>query len=415
MSVIQEQPQKMGLFLPPLIQLVISALGLMVSILIAIFIFVSGGLIVITEGFSSEELLPFFSMAWSALFIAALLIPSIVTSIRLLTGKNTSQIHHNRLFVAALVGILLWGPLVLAGNWIAGQGWLPWLFLPPLQLLGVALPIIFFIELGRRKLTQLKNGSGWGVFSLSVILTQPVVLLIEIVLLIFIGVLVLVWIALHPDLLETFTRLSQRIADSQMDQQFLNNILLPYLQQPGVLYLGLAIGAGFIPLLEELLKPLALWVLVGRKFSEKEGFVLGLIAGGTFALLESLGLLASATPLDWGAVLLARFGTCILHVTTTALVGWGLGAAWNNRKYLHLGIIFLISFLLHATWNLFGLLMGVSPYLSNNSFLTRLNTIGPLALIVLAVIMILIIIGGNRLLQKQQALQPEEFPVDAGG
>ena len=82
---------------------------------------------------------------------------------------------------------------------------------------------------------------------------------------------------------------------------------------------------------------------------------------------------------------------------------------------MHLGIIILISFLLHAIWNSFGLLIGVSPYLSESQLFARLNSIGPLALIVLAVIMILILVGSNLILQRRQASQTDVISLETAG
>jgi len=82
-----------------------------------------------------------------------------------------------------------------------------------------------------------------------------------------------------------------------------------------------------IPLLEELLKPLAIWILVWRKLTPVEGFVAGLICGSAFGLIESIGNLASISGSDWIIVVLGRTGTGLLHTVATGLVGWGLASA----------------------------------------------------------------------------------------
>lgn len=411
-----KQPLKRGLFLPPLFQLLLSGSGLLITAVLGLLFFL-GGILGLIGGSLSAEVLPLFSMAWSALLVFALFLPSVVNSVRLLSGKEARK-TGKQTFRLALVALLLWGPLVFLGQWLANQEILPWLFLPPLQLVAVAVPIWFIIEIGRKNLPR--QASAWDVFSFGVVLTQPVILLVELALLLLIGLLVLVWASLQPQLMETLMQLAQRLQDAQFDPQLLEQILIPYLQQPGVIYLGLAVGAGLIPLIEELLKPLAVWVLLGRKFTEIEGFVLGLYAGGTFALLESLGMIASATESDWGIIVVARVGTAILHVTSTALVGWALGAAWQKRKYFQLGIIFFLAFFLHGVWNFFGLLLGLVPVLSFTGLLSSLNLTGPLALGILAFTMVLITMGANRRLQKQgqeesagNTLQSEQIPGSA--
>ena len=395
-----EQPLKRGLFLPPLLQALISGTGLLVAVLMVILFFLSGFVNLFT-GSASEDLLPAFSLAWSALLVAVLLLPSVVRSIRHLAGKP-QQARERNLFPLALIGMLLWAPLVLLGHWLAGQPTLHWLWLPPLQVLAVALPIFFWVEAGRRRLREDPEESSHGVYGFGVVVTQPLVIVVEIILLVGLVVLFLLWASVQPDLLAELTRLGQRMMDAQMDPMLLESILLPYLQSPWLIYLSLMVGAGLIPLVEELLKPLALWLMVGRKLNESQGFMMGLVAGGTFALLESLSIASAAAPQEWSSIMVARLGTGILHVTTSALVGWGLGAAWAQRRYLQLGLAFLLAVSLHGIWNFFGLLLGIVPFLPDVVALPGLELVGPLALGVLSAVMLLIIFNGNQRLRRQQ-------------
>jgi len=55
-----------------------------------------------------------------------------------------------------------------------------------------------------------------------------------------------------------------------------------YINNPFVLYTILALFSGFIPLVEEMLKPLAVWFLVSWRLSPSEGFTAGLISGLAF-------------------------------------------------------------------------------------------------------------------------------------
>ena len=100
-------------------------------------------------------------------------------------------------------------------------------------------------------------------------------------------------------------------------------------------------------------------------------------------------------------VVIGRLGTGLLHITTTSLVGWGLGVAWERGKYLKLGVIFFLAVSLHGIWNVFGLLVGLVPYLTEQSLALRLGTIAPLALAVLSMTLLFIMIGTNRRLRRQ--------------
>ncbi len=74
-----------------------------------------------------------------------------------------------------------------------------------------------------------------------------------------------------------------------------------------------------IPMLEELVKPLAVWLFGNQISTPAQGFALGALCGASFALLETFGVSAQSD--DWTTLLLTRLGTDILHVTTAALMG----------------------------------------------------------------------------------------------
>jgi len=102
-----------------------------------------------------------------------------------------------------------------------------------------------------------------------------------------------------------------------------------------------------------------------------------MICGAAFALLESLGYLASPLGGDWPVLLIGRVGTGILHTVTSGLVGWGLASAWSNRNYTRLALAYFLAVFIHGLWNTFGLLMGVAEYLQPvnqlNVILTQLG------------------------------------------
>ena len=101
--------------------------------------------------------------------------------------------------------------------------------------------------------------------------------------------------------------------------------------------------------MEELLKPLAVYFLLGRKLLPWEGFVLGATAGAGYALFENLTI--GATAEAWTFVIISRIGTAAVHVLTTGLVGWGLASARSERKYARLAGSFLSAVVLHGVWN----------------------------------------------------------------
>ncbi|MEM5774557.1 MAG: hypothetical protein AAGU05_06100, partial [Anaerolineaceae bacterium] len=323
-----KQPRYQGLFLHPLILLIMSLIGLGLSGLFAL-LFAAAGIMGVAQDSLPGELLSLFTMAFTALMVGGLFLLPVTQAILQLSGRETRFAARGCLPIAAII-MVLWVPLLLLGQTLASRQILPWLLLPPLQMVLIAAPIFFLIELARRKLPH-PEGGGWGVYGIGVLFTQPLVIIAEMVVLAVLGAGLLVWLSSQPALWEEITQLAERLSYAQMDARLMQQILLPYLQSPAVLIGILAVGAGILPLLEELLKPLAVWVMAGRRMDESTGFVLGAFAGGTFALLESLGMAASTSLETWGSVLTARVGTGVLHVTTTALMGWALASAWKNR------------------------------------------------------------------------------------
>ncbi len=190
--------------------------------------------------------------------------------------------------------------------------------------------------------------------------------------------------------------------------------LKPFLQSPWVLFGILSMTSVIIPIIEELIKPIWLWMFV-KELTPASGFFYGMLSGAAFALVESLGYLASPMGDGWSSLLLGRVGTGVLHVTVSGLVGWGLGSAWMERKYLQLGVAYFLAVFLHGLWNALGILMGwmefIEPVNPLNIILIRLGTVAPFALIVLTACMIGILIIARKLLQREPSRSQSEMRV----
>jgi hypothetical protein len=410
MQVTDGQSQWQSWSLPPLAQILISGLGLLVSLSLSAVLFLVGILNLVNGDLSAQDTLPMFNMGWMTLLVAGLLIPSFLFAARNLRKREISSSGKIKLFELSLVGLIFWVPLLLLGNWISNQPGVIWLLLPPIQLLLVAIPLIFLVEIGRRKLVPYKSGRDWGVFSFGVVITHPVVLAVEIVIMIFVGLVAFLWIISQPQIMNTINQMLEQLMNAQVDPGAIEQMLLPYLARPDVLFIILAVAAGLIPLAEETLKTLPLWLMLGQKFVPAEGFVVGLLAGATFALLESLSVLSTAVGGAWAGSIVGRLGTGILHTTTGGLMGLGLSIAWNNKKYLQLGLIFLGAVTLHGVWNFFGLLMGLAASLQPGSLLGSLGNLAPYILGFLALVLLTIVVSSNRLLRLRAS---DDISTDA--
>jgi hypothetical protein len=174
-------------------------------------------------------------------------------------------------------------------------------------------------------------------------------LLAEIAVIISVSILGISYLALDPDFAQGLAQLSESyLVDPGQPPDEIFNFLEPHLAQPIVLYGGMLVVAVLVPLIEEFFKPIGVWLLAGRDPSPGEGFAAGALSGAGFALFENYTLSASSGE-EWAIVVVARMGTSIIHILTTGLTGWALALAWKERRYLKLGLTYLVSVTIHAS------------------------------------------------------------------
>jgi hypothetical protein len=384
-------------------QVIVSGFGLVTGLAGAGLLLLLGAAGLFSESVDLASATSLFSMAWVSGLLALLALPSLVYSFRRARGAESGPPRGGRLRLASLL-LLAW-PLALAlGDLVSRQGRLAWLLLPPLHLVAVGLPVWWLVELARRRLPVSSRQREWGVLNFSLLITTPVVIAAEILV---IGVLVILfaaWVSSQPELVTQLEILAQRILNAPPDPEAILQFARPYLQNPLAIFSILAMLSGIVPLLEELLKPLALWALAGRRLTPAEGFAAGALCGGAFALLESLLSLSGPAQDGWAVLAIGRAGTALLHTTTTALVGWALANAWQTGAYSRLGLAYLLSCALHGLWNALSVAAGLGFLLENPpknlAFIARLGQVAPFGLIVLVLLLFLLLWGGNRNLRK---------------
>ena len=389
---------------PTILQLTISSAGLIISVLTAAFLALIGLVGVLGGRQPNDVNTPLLTMAWVAALFAALAVPSIIYSVLRLMHKPTPKLPITGSYWAAWVFLLLW-PLILAiGNLISKNGILTWLLLPPLDLLAIGIPIWWIVEIVHHRLPSGSPQRGWGLVSTSLFITVPLAMILEIL---AFGLMLLIFVlavSSRPEWLAEIQNLSQQIQGAQNDPQRLLEVMDPLLQNPIVVYALFAALSGLAPLIEELVKPLAIWFLVNRRLTEAEGFVAGAICGGSFALFESLLNLSGPAGNNWLTLVAGRAGTATLHIATSALMGWALVSAWRYSAYLKLGLVYLLSVSLHGLWNGLNVVNVVSALLSPApaalAWINRAAVFVPGAMVLLIALFLILLWGGNRLLRK---------------
>jgi hypothetical protein len=102
---------------------------------------------------------------------------------------------------------------------------------------------------------------------------------------------------------------------------------------------------------------------------------------------------------------MARSGTGLLHITTTALVGMSIAAAWQNGKYWRLGLNFIIAVAIHGLWNALSVISTLTAVRQMGTggagLLDGLAVLAPVVgLALLAVGILVLLLSLNRRLQK---------------
>lgn len=395
--------------IPSLLYLILSASGVVISMTSAGVLFLSGMLARIS-GESNDVVYTNFALGWTLVLVVLLLLPGVYYSVNRLRHKHAAGINSAGT-AWPWIAVGAWLVLYLLGILAAGMNTVNWLVIPPLTTALIAIPLVLWLRLGSKGSRDVSRQAAWSVLGASLIVTPALIMLLEIIALLFLGVVVMFFLAISPDRLQQLEALIRQIAGTNMDPVLLLRIVQPVLQDPWVLFALMSVTSVIIPLLEEFFKPLWVWMFV-KNLTPTRGFFYGMICGAAFALLESLGYLASPLGETWPALLVGRVATGILHTGTSGLVGWGLASAWSERKYTRLALAYFLGVFLHGIWNTFGLLMGFAEYLQPvnhlNVILSRLGGIAPLALGVLTMILIAIILYAHKEIKPDQAVTATE-------
>lgn len=396
-------------------KLLLTGLGLLLLITTAVSTFVFGIFSIIADGVESVGAFSMMALSWNAGLLFLLLIPMLVNVILVLLGKDALAWPARLHLKISTAALLLWPLLFWAGTLVTEQAQLAWALLPPLQTLLIFIPLWWLVETGLHFLKMNHTHTEWSVVGVSMLVTPPLMVFIEVLVfgLAFVGFFI--WAATQPEIMAGLQQFGLRIANAPVDDpEVLERILMPYLEKPGVITGALIMVSGVIPLIEEIFKPLALWFLIPRKLTPREGFALGMVSGAVFALIESLGNLINPLADMWSTVILGRLGTGLLHTLTSALVGWGIASAWTNRKVLRLFFAYLVAVALHAVWNSFALLMGFSPLVGPSAVsdisgvYTQIGEIAPYVLGGLSALMLLLLVSRSRSLGREAI---EEIPA----
>ena len=341
-------------------QLIISLFGLAFSLLSLTGLGLLLQLSPVETEFSQVDSSQFVPLYWLLGFMLLLSVPSIILSIRKLQGKpEIVDAVSGSMFKRSSILLVLWVPALYLGVEMSGKTG-GRAFLPLVAILIIVIPLFWLVEFGRRNLPTGGRNRSWGVLTGSVFFSMPIIFAVEIIFIIAVLMGVGTWLVQQPEGMPLLEQLRGMSTFSPDDLQ----MVLPQLQEvvraPGMSYLVIFGLCLVVPLIEELLKPLMVWFLAGRKLTPSEGFSTGLICGAGFAVIESLSAILSVDGTLYLSTAAGRVGTGLLHIFNSGMIGWALASAWQDGKYLKLTLTYLAAVGLHGLWNFFALLFGLS-------------------------------------------------------
>lgn len=269
-----------------------------------------------------------------------------------------------------------------------------------LNLVTLVLPIWILIRIALRGLVPESPELRWGTFTIGMTIVPFLIGFAEAMFILAAGIVAVFWIAVNPELINTIESLSARLMYTN-NPEAITRIMAPYIFSPVVFGAGLVFFSAVIPIIEELIKPLGVWFSSSKLTTPRQGFSIGVLGGAAYALVESLGM-SPGIPEASNLLSIVRAGTDLVHIVTTGLMGWALVSAWRERKYVQLGMTYLLVIVIHGMWNALALSSAAQiaiDYLPNPSmFVQSLPTVSTIGLVVLSIINLsILLITNNRL------------------
>jgi hypothetical protein len=345
-------------------------------------------------------------LAAVSLVTGCLLLPSVYFAFRRIIGRPVIKVGGRWLrWLRPGVWIFLLPVVLLLGYWVSAIPSLSWIMLPPLHVLAIGLPVYWLVHLAVRGLPLGHPQRLWGVLGSGLLMGPAFILVLEMGALMLYGIIALMALMSQPQTIDQLNVLVQHLqATPDAAPDLLMNFFQPYLTQPAVVFGAFSFAAVIVPLIEELFKPIGVWLLAGRGLTPAAGFAAGAISGAGYALFESLSLTADGA--SWVFIVVARFGTDIIHILTAGLTGWALALAWRERRYFLLAVTYLCAVAIHGLWNgltvfsTFAALAALQSHAASSQLIERVGVVTPYGLIFLAVGGFTVLLLCNRSLRE---------------
>lgn len=324
------------------ILIIVGSLGLGVSLLIAIALSVFS--------LFAKQTIALGVEATSFFAVGMLGAPAIYWGAR---GSADRAVRRVR--PAWLLAVVLYPLALFLGILAFEVGTLPRLLGPMAHIIAASAPVLFVASISISRGPLLSARRRWAHFLAGLWVTPPLSLTLELMALIPVGLLMIVSLTQTPD---GQSLIQDLLAIEFATDEELHSLMTRLLTQPFVILLGIGLLSGVVPLIEELIKSLTIWPLLGRPMTAGQAFLGGVLGGAGYALFESFFLPQPGA--DWALTMVARGGTPLIHAFNTGLVCWGLAEGVRRKRWLLFAGTYFLAVGLHGLWNLAAIGIGLS-------------------------------------------------------
>jgi RsiW-degrading membrane proteinase PrsW (M82 family) len=257
--------------------------------------------------------------------------------------------------------------------------------------LGIILPICIYLFLATRNVDSIPLSRGWGSLGSGLTIAPLLGIFLEFGSLTLVFTFIMVFMMQDSSLLTELEIAATRLTSGQENPEILSNMLAAFIRHPINRFLIFSIIAGVVPIIEEIVKQIPIWLLAWRKLTPRTGLMMGTLGGAGFALTESLLSVSVIGGSDqWVYQIIGRAGAGLMHMITGALCGWGLSSAIEGKSYIKAILTYLTSVIIHGLWNAMATWEGLGR-IANPSTLTSFSFLDPnqFPLIVMGILFLL--------------------------
>ncbi|NIM92292.1 MAG: PrsW family intramembrane metalloprotease [Anaerolineales bacterium] len=306
-----------------------------------------------------EEALP--AAIWGMIafaFLALCGIPGIYTGVLRLSSNEELGQARTTLFTA--ISILFFGTAIILGFVAYSLGVISLILGPLAQLLAATAAVLFIVQIARRNGPTITQRKTWGQFLIGLWLVPLIALVVEIILIVPV-VLIIGFGALFS---EGGQDITEWLLDPSSSVLELGDTLNSLVLEPWFILLVLIFFSFLVPLVEEVLKTMAVWPLIYRGCSSAEAFLGGVIGGAGYALFEAIFLFQEVDA--WLPTMIGRGGATIMHAFTAGIASWGLAEGFNTKRWWRTVLAFVLAIGFHGLWNASAVAVAFSGLLSED-------------------------------------------------